>query len=185
MIDNILQVRNGLVNFHVLKDERKLYLIDTGFINGKSNLKQALKNRGWDKYPLIGIVITHGHLDHILNAYDLAKQYGAWIAAPSLDAHCYAGKSQSKGLIHLNDLTRIAESFGRRVLNFKPFTPDLDLKEGDKVDIWNGLEVIGLPGHTRGHIGLYYREERLLFSADLFASFKRISHLPPMFLNEN
>src|SRR5690606_16329915 len=57
------------------------------------------------------------------------------------------------------------------------------LDDGDLLEVWNGLRVIHLPGHTAGHSGLYCESRKLLFSADLFASYARFTHLPPRILN--
>ncbi len=78
---DILQVRTPVVHFYVLRDSSGLYLIDTGFIGGRFFLRRALRQCGWSREPLRGILLTHGHLDHILNTAQLAKESGAWIAA--------------------------------------------------------------------------------------------------------
>jgi glyoxylase-like metal-dependent hydrolase (beta-lactamase superfamily II) len=54
---------------------------------------------------------------------------------------------------------------------------------GEELPFWGGLEVIHLPGHTEGHCGFYSRKFDLLFSGDLFASYRFSTHLPPPFLN--
>jgi glyoxylase-like metal-dependent hydrolase (beta-lactamase superfamily II) len=53
------------------------------------------------------------------------------------------------------------------------------------LDIWHGLTVIHLPGHTAGHSGFYCKRRRLLFCADLFASYGGFSHLPPTIFNRS
>lgn len=168
--------------FYVLRDGESLYLIDTGFIGGIACLDRALVCKGWDKIPIRGIILTHGHLDHILNVSEIAKRYGAWIAAPRLDADYYEGKAVYHGI---SRITGVAEAIGRKVLSFQPFTPTRLIDDGDLLDIWHGLEAIHLPGHTPGHTGYYCKKLGLLFAADLFASYGSFSHLPPKVLNAN
>ena len=36
--------------------------------------------------------------------------------------------------------------------------------------VWGGLEVIHLPGHSKGHCGFYNTQRDVLFSGDLFIS---------------
>jgi glyoxylase-like metal-dependent hydrolase (beta-lactamase superfamily II) len=53
------------------------------------------------------------------------------------------------------------------------------------LDIWHGLTVIHLPGHTAGHSGFYCERRKLLFCSDLFASYGCLSHLPPTIFNSS
>jgi glyoxylase-like metal-dependent hydrolase (beta-lactamase superfamily II) len=176
---NILQVRAPSLNFHVLRDSSGLYLIDAGFIGGRILLRRALRRRGWHDEPIRGVIVTHGHLDHILNVAAVARESGAWIAAPRLDADHYAGRPCYSGW---SRVTGCLEAVGRPLLGFRPFVPDRWLDEGDFIDVWRGLRAIHLPGHTHGHMGFHCEQLRLLFSGDLFASYTE-ARLPPAIFN--
>ncbi len=182
MYADLLQVRSRGVNFYVLRDSGGLYLIDGGFIGGGRSLLRALKKRGWDRERIVGIMVTHGHLDHILNIGHIAKETGAWIAAPRLDSPHYQGNSSYHGAAKI---TGFLEAIGRPLLGFQKFTPTRLLDPGDVLDLWHGLRVIHLPGHTAGHSGFYCEQRKLLFCADLFASYKGFSHLPPAIFNSD
>jgi glyoxylase-like metal-dependent hydrolase (beta-lactamase superfamily II) len=178
--DDILQVRSPMLNFHVLRDSSGLYLIDAGFIGGCSLLKHTIHRRGWDKELIRGIIVTHGHIDHILNVAAIAQETGAWIAAPRLDAEHIAGKPRYRGLARF---TGFLESVARAVLRFRPFAPSRWLDDRDLIDVWHGLRAVHLPGHTRGHMGFYCEKLRLMFTADLFASYRGFTHFPPAIFN--
>ena len=180
VISNLLRVRTSLVNFHVLKDESGLVLLDAGFIGGPRCLRCNLAECGWDKEPIRGILLTHGHLDHILNVARMAEETGAWIAAPRLDRERYLGRGKSTGWSRVSGML---EGIGRPLLGFRPFTPDRWIDDGDEIGTWGGLRAVHLPGHTEGHTGYYCESQRLLFCGDLFASFGRWSHFPPAILN--
>jgi len=165
--DDLLIIRTAIVQFYVLRDQSGLYLIDTGFIGGRRLLARALRSRGWDALPLRGILLTHGHLDHILNVAPLAKETGAWVAAPRLDAPHFVGSPSYTGWARV---TGMMERIGRNLLRFEPFTPDQWIDDGAVFPIWHGLRSVALPGHTAGHTGFYCERLRLLFSADLYAS---------------
>ena len=182
MLKDLLKINSLGVKFYVLRDSKGLYLIDCGFIGGRQLLQRALRKRGWDSCPIIGIIVTHGHLDHILNVGRLAQETGAWIAAPRLDESHYSGCPKYNGLARI---TGLLEAIGRPLLGFRKFTPTRLLDNGDFLDIWDGLTVIHLPGHTAGHSGFYCEQRKILFCSDLFASFRHFSHLPPRVFNHD
>jgi glyoxylase-like metal-dependent hydrolase (beta-lactamase superfamily II) len=181
-MDDLLSVRSFPVNFHVLRDNGGLCLIDGGFIGGERMLREHLAARGWENEPIIGVIVTHGHLDHILNVARIAGGHGAWIAAPRLDAEHYAGHPQYSGW---SRVAGILESIGRPLLGFQPFTPDQWIDDGNLLDVWHGLRAIHLPGHTAGHTGYFCEKLGLLFCGDLFASYPGISHFPLRIFNQD
>ena len=178
--DDLLEVRATTLSFYVLKDATGLYLLDSGFIGGRRLLSHALRKRGWNREPVRGIIVTHGHLDHVLNVAAIAQEYSAWIAAPRIDADHYSGNARYCGWARV---TGYLEAIGRAILPFKPFVPQRLLDDGDFLDVWHGLRAIHLPGHTLGHMGYYCERLKLLFSADLFASYRGAAHFPPAIFN--
>lgn len=168
------------VNFHVLCDGDGLYLIDAGFLCARRYLQRALVEMGWERKPIRGIVLTHGHFDHIANVTSVVRETEAWVAGPRLDASHYAGRAKYSGW---GQVTGWLEAAGRSFFDFQPFVPDRLLDDGDRLDIWHGLRVVHLPGHTAGHSGYYCEKNGYLFTGDLFASYERFSHVPPAIFN--
>ncbi len=182
MPPDLLIVRTFIVQFFVLRDGDALYLIDTGFIGGQRALRAALVARGWDHLPIRGILLTHGHLDHVKNAPSLARQHGAWIAGPERDLEHYENRARYTGL---GRIAGILEWIGRRLLRQPAFRPARLLDGGDELPIWGGLRVIALPGHTHGHCGYYSAQHRFLFSGDLFATFGLGPKIAPAYFNQD
>jgi glyoxylase-like metal-dependent hydrolase (beta-lactamase superfamily II) len=178
--DDILQVRAPALCFYVLRAPDGLYLLDAGFIGGLFFLRRALRRVGWERDPIRGVIVTHGHLDHVLNIARVVRMTSAWVAAPRLDAEHFRGAFRYSGAARV---TGGLEAVGRRVLRYRTFDVDRRLDDGSELDIWHGLTAVHLPGHTAGHMGFYCRKLRLLFSGDLFASYKRIPDLPPNIFN--
>ncbi|KAB8313226.1 MBL fold metallo-hydrolase [Erwinia endophytica] len=101
------------------------------------------------------ILLTHGHLDHVGAATDLATFYGVPVVGPHrADAFWLDSLSVQSQLFGLSDCT--------------PVQPDRWLEEGDTVQLGETtLEILHCPGHTPGHIVFFDRTDRLLVSGDV------------------
>lgn len=86
------------------------------------------------------VINTHHHWDHTGGNPGLKKKYNCQIAAPAADAHRIDGL-------------------------------DIGLKEGEIFKFGNSeAQILETPGHTSGHICLFFPEEKALFCGDtLFA----------------
>jgi glyoxylase-like metal-dependent hydrolase (beta-lactamase superfamily II) len=108
---------------------------------------------------LMAILNTHGHFDHVLDAWTLKQQFGAQVYLNRKDQAILDNRS-----VGLAGLFTSASKSPRGSV-------DQWLQEGDRVQIGAiCLEVLETPGHTPGHISLYYRQGNLIFVGDtLFA----------------
>ena len=104
---------------------------------------------------ITAILLTHGHLDHVGAAVELAAHYGVQIIGP-----------QKQDAFWLEALPVQSDMFG--LAKCAPFTPDRWLEEGETVQIGNAtLDVLHCPGHTPGHMVFFHRAGRLLISGDV------------------
>jgi glyoxylase-like metal-dependent hydrolase (beta-lactamase superfamily II) len=91
------------------------------------------------------LFLTHGHADHISGVPHLYRR----LSSPLI----FASEGDLELFVELH-LMQFATNF-----QF--------VKAGDLLKIGNGeLRVLGLPGHTRGSIGLYSREDGCVFVGD-------------------
>ncbi len=101
------------------------------------------------------ILLTHGHLDHVGAAKQLADYYQIKIIGPD---------NRDKFLF--DALPQQSEMFG-----FPPcevFYPDEWLTEGQSIAIGQQrFAVLHCPGHTPGHIVFYNSADQLLISGDV------------------
>ena len=104
------------------------------------------------------ILLTHGHLDHVGAATDLARFYGVPVVGPHrADAFWLDALPVQSQMFGLPDCT--------------PVKPDRWLEEGESVQVGDtGLEILLCPGHTPGHIVFFDRTDRLLVSGDVIFS---------------
>lgn len=99
------------------------------------------------------IVLTHGHFDHVGEVAALARR---------LDVPVSIGREDAPMLENPGSM------FMNLPIAIEGMTPQRQLDHGDTVSCGRlKLEVLHVPGHTRGHIALYERQQGILFSGDV------------------
>lgn len=173
--------RHRTVNLYFIEDEKPT-LIDTGYSDEASlkQVRQTLKSMHYSIQDLALIINTHSHHDHVGGNESLQKSSGAQIAAHPLEAEIILNpkKAWEKAMNDLQDLANasgIPKQVKRNVMRMRmkaePSTVDVlinrSLEGGSVLNIGSTqLEVIHTPGHSPGHICLYDRNRRILFSGD-------------------
>ena len=109
-----------------------------------------------------GILVTHGHWDHLLGVAELAEGTGAPV-------HMSEGERSL-----LEDPNRFTPS----TISLRPYTPDVLLHGGETVDVAGiAFDVLSVPGHSPAHLA--YHADGNLFSGDvLFAGSVGRTDLP-------
>jgi glyoxylase-like metal-dependent hydrolase (beta-lactamase superfamily II) len=130
----IIKVGPLQTNCYLVTENGETLIIDPG-----AEIEEILKALGDQKVK--AIVLTHGHYDHVTEAFKLKPKLKAPV------------------MVHEKDETMMAYSTQVRA--------DKLLKDGDQL---LGFKVIHTPGHSSGSICLYSEKEKILFSGDtLFA----------------
>ena len=143
------------INTYVIYDpeSKECVVVDPGMSTPEE--EAAIENFILDKgLKLTQIINTHLHIDHVAGIPYLRKKFGVPVLAHEGD------KKLGKRI----DVQ--SEVFG---LNLKIGEIEISeyLKEGDKIKIGNGeLEVISVPGHSKGSIALYDPQAKFLISGD-------------------
>ena len=110
-----------------------------------------------------GILVTHGHFDHLLGVADLAEGTGAPVHMPEGE----------RMLLETPDARHTPPGIALRA-----YTPDVLLAGGETVDVAGiAFEVLAVPGHSPAHVA--YHADGCLFSGDvLFAGSVGRTDLP-------
>jgi glyoxylase-like metal-dependent hydrolase (beta-lactamase superfamily II) len=133
-------------------------------IDPASNRKRLVELR--KNFKIEEIWLSHWHEDHIMHLDlfdDLPLRITEPDAGPLADLDGYIDS--------YGEVTEAERKFWRTFLterfHFAPRTPARFLKSGETVQMDTvTVEIIGSPGHTPGHISLFFPEPMILFLAD-------------------
>ena len=130
------------------EEGRDALLIDPG--DDISLLKRSLASAG---RMLRGILLTHGHFDHMLSAQPLSQVTGAPVYIHPGDAEMICDEVK-------NSYNAMAAA--------QPSPVDLETEALEGTIEIGGIqfEVLHTPGHTKGSVCLYDAENGVLFSGD-------------------
>ena len=155
-------------NVYVIRSGDRWVLVDTSTRHARRRILRQLPGE------LEAILITHAHRDHAGSMHAVAKETGAPVWGSDQDADALAGKGPEPA----NDEHRdhiVNKLFAGWWKDHHPVARHL--AEGDAVA---GFEVIALPGHTPGHIGLWRESDRTVICADTMRSINMVTGLPQL-----
>lgn len=169
---------------YLIKITDGFIIIDTGDNSDCGALEKALDQAGVTPKNLKLIILTHGDFDHSGNATFLHQKYGVKIAMHADDAGIVERGDQNWNRKGKSDKISL---FGRiiifissrlaRPVQFKPFTADLLIVDGQNLSEYGfNAQVLLLPGHSKGSIGILTKEGNLFCGDLLMNMFKPDLH---------
>jgi len=151
-----------------MPSSQDLSIVDAGLI-GKGGYKiQSIRKLGIKLSDIKRIIMTHTHLDHIGCLKEIREQIPhaeLWIheeEAFSIE------QGDERGVYGMEMFRSMCQSqYGLKAGDFK-FNVDRKLKEKETLKI-GGMtwEVLHIPGHSAGSIGLYARDQKVLIPGDV------------------
>ena len=158
MAPNLTRVsRLGFVNAYLVGEEDGLTLVDTLVPRSAKPIVEAAAGLG---APIVRIVLTHAHGDHIGSLDELAERLGGVeVLTSARDARLMAGdKSLDRG----EQEGKLRGGYpGART------RPTRTVAAGERI---GSLEVLDAPGHTPGQVALLDARDRTLYCADAYST---------------
>jgi len=171
-MDQIIRIA-GMENSYLVKGDHT-YLVDTMAPPSRKKLYAGLQKNGVAPGDLSHILITHCHFDHIGNLADLLTKGNPTVVAGVEDAASITGETPASPPSELNRLGRLLRKMPPRLIEryqkCEPGRVDEVVNNGMELKEL-GLEIIGLPGHTRGGTGYLDRANRRAFTGDLISNY--------------
>jgi len=145
------------INCYFVREEDGLTLIDTLLSNSEKAILKAAREIGM---PIVRIVLTHAHNDHVGSVDALhAALPEAEVIYPARDARFLAG-----------DMTLEAGEAQAKLRGGYVRTetrPTRTVTAGDRI---GSLETIASPGHTPGHVSYLDTRDRTLIAGDAWVT---------------
>jgi glyoxylase-like metal-dependent hydrolase (beta-lactamase superfamily II) len=177
--NRIIYAGLGSSNFLVIEGAEQA-MIDSGMPGGPhfNRISKELKHDGIDLNNTSRVILSHTHPDHFLHAKKISRKNSvnftvhhdsepmARRSSYQFEA-CYNFPSFIQKEI-FNCPVWIAKLVMNRYFGFDYLRIQHLLANDEKINLGVPAEVIHLPSHFPGHIGLYFPDSKILYSADLF-----------------
>src|ERR1700730_16281317 len=142
-------------NCYLLREDDGFTLIDT---NMSGQAQAIMQEAGKLGVPIVRIVLTHAHVDHVGSLEALHDALpGVQVAIGERDARFLTGDKSLDA-----SEPQVPLKGGYPIVSTKPTRL---LHEGDRI---GSLEVIATPGHTPGHIAFLDTRDRAVIAGDAF-----------------
>jgi glyoxylase-like metal-dependent hydrolase (beta-lactamase superfamily II) len=134
------------------------YGVDAYIIDAPDGIEDALEYINKEGLELRGILLTHGHYDHVLGLGKAREEYPNIPIYISKEDICFL---EDGGKLN-RDILSYFSGMDRELSLLKTLPCDYTIYS-DK--IWM-LKVLKTPGHTMGSVCLYSEDKNILFSGD-------------------
>ena len=145
-----------------------LSVIDAGLM-GKGRYKiESIVGEGIELSDIKRVIMTHTHLDHIGCLAEIRKEIPhaeLWVHRSEAEPLEQGDERAVWGMDMFQSMCQA--QYGIKPGSFK-FQVDRMLEGGESLNIGGmAWEVLHIPGHSLGSIGLYYRPEKILIPGDV------------------
>ncbi|MFX3661544.1 MAG: MBL fold metallo-hydrolase [Ectobacillus sp.] len=155
-------------------ENNELTLVDTGYANFLYLIEKEIKKHGYEMKNLKNIIITHYDDDHIGSLYDFKTKF-PWIhiIASEVESRYISGEMKAERLVQAEEMldklpveeVEFGKWFIQQLKNLKHISVDEKVQDGSKI-LDGKCIIVATPGHTSGHISLYFPSIRAVITGD-------------------
>ncbi|MGH0429657.1 MBL fold metallo-hydrolase [Bacillus hominis] len=152
----------------------ELTLVDTGYPSFLPLIENAILKHGYEMENLKNIIITHYDDDHIGSLYDFKMKYPHInIIASEIESNYINGEIKSERLVQAEEMLECMpngeKEFGKwfiqQLKNIRHISVDVKVHDGQMI-LNNECQIVATPGHTSGHISLYFPNLNCVITGD-------------------
>ncbi|YCI76142.1 MBL fold metallo-hydrolase [Bacillus sp. R1-10] len=162
------------INPSLIISKNELTLVDTGYPNFLPFIENEILKNGYEMKNLKNIIITHYDIDHIGSLYDFKEKYPYInMIASEVESKYISGEMKSERLVQAEEMLEnmpiqeieFGKWFIQQLKNLKHVSIDEKVHDGDWI-LDNQCRVVATPGHTSGHISLYFPSLKAVIAGD-------------------
>jgi glyoxylase-like metal-dependent hydrolase (beta-lactamase superfamily II) len=172
--EGVHTVVHGDTNCYVIESDDGLTLVDAAYPSTWDLVQRCLDSLRRSTDDIRGLIITHGHFDHLGFAASVQQRFGVpvWVHPGDfpLAAHPYSYRPERPRLLYPlaypGSVPVLMRMVAAGALRVPGFTPDRELQPGAVLDLPGRPQVIATPGHTDGECVFLLADRRILLTGD-------------------
>lgn len=163
--EGVYQIRAIGARVTVLAHGDEIILVDAGMKGSSGMIIESLEAIGLSIDRVKNLVITHRHPDHAAGALELVSGREIAVMAHRLEAGVLTGVEPPPAPVQNNLVSRITTQVIERISG-PPTRVDVELEDWDVIPFGFPVQVVHLPGHTAGSIGLFLPDRKVVIIGD-------------------
>jgi len=193
VLPDLINLRTMIVNLQMVGSPGTgdWVLVDTGIGNFEGSIAETAEKRFGR--PPVGIVLTHGHFDHVGNVKELSDLWGVPVYAHEMELPYLTGREDyppGDPSVGGGMMARLAPVYPNRAIDLGSRIHPLPM-DGTVPGLpeWRWIPT---PGHSPGHVSLFRERDRTLIAGDAIITVQQESalavisqekelHGPPMY----
>lgn len=177
--DGVFRLAVAETNCYLVVDDDGIVLLDGGLPHTWPKLVTALDAAGATLWDIAGVVLTHGHFDHVGMCDRLSWEHRVashvhpedqWLAR-----HPYRYRHEQPRLRypvrHPAAIPTLLRMAAAGALWVKGVTAKKDVVPGERLNLPGGLTPVWSPGHTAGHCAFLIEDRGILFTGDALVTY--------------
>ncbi|MBN1631578.1 MAG: MBL fold metallo-hydrolase [Thermoleophilia bacterium] len=168
--DHVYAVDAGALNVFLIVLPEGLTLIEAGFPGTMDIVTEVVRYLGRRPEDITDVLVTHCHPDHAAGLAEIEKATGARAWMHPADAEMVrAGRGFRPYTVTpgLDNAAFTEEVIAKTPPTMEPAMVCQDVASGATIPVAGGIQAVGTPGHTLGHLAFLWPEDGgVLFVGD-------------------
>jgi glyoxylase-like metal-dependent hydrolase (beta-lactamase superfamily II) len=161
--------KDVFVNYYFIQDAetKAWFLVDAGMKWSTARIKRMAKNIFGENSKPAGIILTHGHFDHVGALKSLLKEWNVPVYAHQLEVPYLTGQSAyppADTTVGGGMMTTMSWMYPTGAIDIGQYLHIIP--SNNKIPGLSEWTVIDTPGHSPGHISLFREQDKVLIAGD-------------------